>query len=188
MKLNLEVETKYSAEKISLTEFKAFCASKNPKNMTTPYGPDHFYKNLEIPDSFYRHRVGSDFNQLTFKKKLNDKNNFIRVEHNIDLKKNTKVETIAAYCSELGYKSTSSIFKTCTIYYYDKYSLVYYVCYDKDMKELGRFIEIEMDEDYAWGNEGEAWLELTQIEQECKALGLSAQARIKRSLYELFVK
>ena len=183
-----EIETKYYANDVSLTAFNEFCKSKNPTKFQRAAGPDFFFTNPSEPDTFCRHRVGPNFNQLTFKRKTKDTNNYVRVEHNIDVLPAVTEEQVEALCSEFGYKKNGSIFKVCNIYYFDKYSLVYYLCYDKNMKETGRFIEIELDENHPWESEEVAWSALTLIEQECKGLGLTAQGRIKRSLYELFIK
>lgn len=184
-----EVEFKYSAENISLETFETFCQGRDKlKSKAIAFGPDYFYQNASNPDAFCRHRVGPEFNQLTFKKKTTDANNYVRTEHNVDLQPHMTVEQIAAMVSEFGYKFNTTILKSCFIYQYDFYTLVYYICYDKKMEQLGRFIEIEMAEDHGWRTPDEAWDALVAMERICKPLGISPQARIKRSLFELFRK
>lgn len=183
-----EIEVKFRADDISLGKFHEFCKNRpNLQSYITAFGPDHFYSNTKDTDSFCRHRVGADMNQLTFKRKTAGTNNFIRVEHNIELK-GASGEQIAALVKEFGYDYNTSIQKVCFVYKYDFYTLVYYFCYDLDMKELGRFVEIEMCEDYNWANQQDAWDQLVAMERICRPLGISPQGRIKRSLFELFRK
>lgn len=183
-----EVEFKYNAEGISLAKFHEFCRGRTPFDYLSASSPDHFYCNTKNDGSFYRFRDGGDFKQLTFKKKTVDQNNFIRTEHNITLASTTKEDQVRALVAEHGYKYDTSVFKTCFIYFYDYYTLVYYVCLDYEHKEIGRFVEIEVNEDYPWKSEQEAWDSLIALEKLCKGLGVSPQARIKKSLYEMFTK
>lgn len=187
MKKPTEIEFKYRADDISLKDFIAFCEARGPLRAVNPCGYDYFYDNAKDQDAFCRHRVGLDINQLTFKRKTTDANNFIRTEHNMDLVKATR-EQVRSLVSEFGYAHNFSLYKNCFVYSYDNYTLVYYVCYDEDMKELGRFIEIEMKEDFQWKSEQEAWDCLLVFEKLCKPLGISPQHRIKRSLFELYRK
>lgn len=180
-----EVEFKYKAE-IDLSKFKAFCEGRNPQKFLIVSGVDHFYSLASDPDSFYRHRVNTNENELTFKRKKATENNFIREEHNIDLPLSVSEEKIAALCGIHGYEHNTSIFKNCFIYNYEYYTLVLYFCYTKEMEPLGRFIEIEMKEDYDWTNEQHAFNELVALERLCKPLGLSPDKRINESLFEQF--
>lgn len=182
----IEVEFKYRAEDIQLDKFEAFAKERAPAKVLTASGYDYFYANEKDPGSFARLRSGADMHQLTFKRKTNDANNFVRTEHNIDLARKMTRDQVSALLLEFGYKPDLTIFKNCFVYSYDYYTLVYYVCYDTQMKELGRFIEIEMAEEYPWSNETEAWDSLTALERLCKPLGITPQARVKRSLFELF--
>lgn len=186
MNKNQEIEFKYDADKISLTKFKQFCESRHPTSFLEVSGFDHFYENTKDKVSFCRHRKGALTNQLTFKRKLSDTNNFVRTEHNLDLDLNVKEDTVTALCSEFGYEYNTSVFKTCFIYFYEFYSLVIYFCYDKEMKGLGKFFEIELKEGHDFGGENQALGELTLVEKLCKPLGISAQSRIKKSLYEMY--
>jgi adenylate cyclase class IV len=185
-----EVEAKYNAENITLTEFKEFCLAREPKvlNIVEAAGFDYFYSHPKEPDAFYRHRMGPAFNQLTFKRKTTQGNSNIRIERNVDLALHTTKEQVAAEMEEHGYKFNMEIFKTCFVYFYDWYVLSYYVCYDKDMKELGRYIEIEASEHHDWHTEQEAWDAVVVMEKLCKPLGINPQMRIKRSLFELYRK
>lgn len=185
---NQEVEFKYNASGISLEAFTKFCKERGKiKNYVLASGYDHFYAKSSDEDSFCRHRFGPDMNQVTFKRKTNDTNNFVRTEHNMNLKPEMEEAKVAALLSEFGYKFNTSIFKTCFVYQYDWYTFVYYICYNTEMQELGRFVEIEMSEDHAWENEEHTWNELLILEKLCKtSLGVTPQNRVKRSLYEMF--
>jgi adenylate cyclase class IV len=183
-----EIETKYSAEEISYRDFKQFCQSRKPKNFVLASGYDHFYEKKNDPGSFCRHRVGPDMNQLTFKRKTVDSSNFVRTEHNLNLSPDTSTHQVEALCAEFDYQYNTSIFKTCFVYFYDWYVLSYYLCYDVHMKEVGRFVEIEMKEDHDFGSEENAWSSLLIIEKLCKEIGLNPKSRIKRSLFEIYKK
>lgn len=184
----MEVELKFNAEDISLTDFVSFCESRNPLKTVTASGWDHFYAKVGDLDSFCRLRSGPDCHQLTFKRKTTDKNNFTRVEHNIDLLPSVTKDQIEALLTEFGYEYNRSLFKNCFIYKYDVYTQVFYVVYDSGMKELGRYVEIEMSEEHQWGPGDECWNHLTVLEKLAKPLGISPQGRIKKSLFELYRK
>lgn len=184
-----EIELKYDAKNLPLTEFRAFCESRNPTKFFIASGWDYFFSNTEDPDAFCRHRVGPDSNTLTFKRKLTDSNNFIRNEHNLDLTKKMTLEQVVALCAEFGYQPNTSIFKNCFIYNYEDHILVYYVVYNEEMSEICRFVEIEAREDYGWTSEKEAWDSIVAIERIAKyKLGITPQARMKKSLYEIVRK
>ncbi len=80
-----EIEFKYDAKDISLFTFLKFCKNATKSNYILAQGRDDFYGNPKRKSEFYRHRYGSDMNQLTFKKKLYKNNNYVRVERNTDL-------------------------------------------------------------------------------------------------------
>ena len=184
----IEIEFKYNADDISLLQFNVFCAARGEAKYFEASGFDHFFENPKEPDTFYRHRIGTSKNELTLKCKKVSTNNFIRDEDNIELHKKTSRIKVQDWLLKHDYHYNTSIFKNCFIYEYDTHTLVYYICYDSSMKELGRFIEIEMSEEHDWANEQEAWDVLLVVEKACKPLGLSVQCRVKRSLWEMFRK
>lgn len=94
-----EVETKYSADNLDFTDFEVFMINLKPLTTIRASGYDYFYCSPKSPNSFARHRVGPEFNQLTFKRKLADTNNYIRDEHNISLDLNVKREQVSALLS-----------------------------------------------------------------------------------------
>jgi adenylate cyclase class IV len=189
MKKHLEIEFKYRADNVGLEAFVKFCKDFNGlKGQFSASGYDHFYDNVKDSGAFGRLRVGPDSNQLTFKRKTENANNFVRTEHNIDLAPTTSREQIEAFYGEFGYVYNMSLFKSCFVYEYERHIFVYYVCYDTDMKETGRYIEVEMSEDYPWASESDAYEELTVLEKLMKPLGISPQSRVKKSLFELYRK
>lgn len=177
-----EMETKYRVTDLKLTDFTRLAESLGPKSYIEASGYDYYYVNTET--DFIRYRAGT-LHELTIKKKLNDKNNFVRTEVNLGVKPKS-VTHISAFCNGLGYTLNFSIFKACFIYYYENYDIVYYVIYDENMRESDRFLEIEMEEGYPWASEKQAWDELLKVEQALKPLGISPQARIKKSLFEMY--
>ncbi len=144
-----EIEFKYRADNISLTDFYAFCEGLKgaaPKYLEAS-GYDYFFDKADDEDGFYRVRIGHDIRQLTYKHKTKDTNNYVREEHNLDFSGNMTKEYIEGYVKSLGYEYNTKLFKNCFIYKYSTFTLVYYICYDADLKELGRFVEIEMSEE-----------------------------------------
>ncbi len=182
--IGMEIEFKYRADEVNLASFMSHCNGMKPVDYVLASGWDHFY-DASKTEGFARHRIGSNFNQLTYKRKTTDKNNYVREEDNLDLLLSVTQTQIASFLSKFGYEHNCTIFKNCFIYKYPTYSVVYYVIYSKALKEIGRFIEIEMSEDYAWESEEAAWNSLLEVEKSCKALGLTPQGRMKKSLYEL---
>lgn len=186
---NKEVEFKYKANNLSLSAFKKFCESCNPDKFILVSGYDFFYSKSDDPTSFYRHRVNTNENQLTFKRKTDPNNNFIREEHNIDLPLGVSAEKIKDLCNITGYKYNCLLFKNCFIYNFSYYTLVYYVVYNEDLNELGRFFEIEMKEDGDWSDEHEAYRSLVSLEKMVgRELGITPENRVSKSLFELFRK
>ncbi len=184
-----EVEFKYRADSIKLTDFIEFAKSRGPVRYIEASGFDYFYDSPRDETGFYRMRIGPDMFQLTYKRKTTSQNNFVRDEDNLDIQRvTTTKEQVEKHIGRHGYEFNRSIFKSCFVFKYDLYTLVYYVCYDTDMQELGRFIEIEMSEEHSWPNEQEAYNNLVVLEKLCKSIGLTPQARVKKSLFELYKK
>jgi adenylate cyclase class IV len=171
---------------MTLTQFMEFCKEHGDHKFIMASGWDHFYANKNDEDAFCRVRVGPDSNQLTFKRKTDDANNYIRTEHNIDLATTVSVRQAADLAKEFGYYFKFTLYKNCFVFKYDRYTFVYYIVYDPDLNERGRFVEIEMSESYPWKDDQEAWGALTVLEKIMKPMGILPQGRVKRSLYEMF--
>lgn len=179
-----EIEFKYSARSISLDTFHTFCMNmKKHETYRANLGVDEFYANIDRPGTFFRLREDEGKYQLTYKRKLH-LDNSIRVEYNLDLS-NDKASA-KALIQEMGYKYDTSINKVNHVHIFPWYVLSYYICYDMNMTELDRFIEIEMREDYTWSTEHEAFNELILVEKLMRPLGINKEGRMTQSLYEIF--
>jgi adenylate cyclase class IV len=183
----LEIEFKYSAQKVALSRFNEVCRTLLPRSTKVSSGSDFFFNNPANPKAFCRHRFGGDINQLTFKKKLSG-TNYVRTEHNLDLK-DADTADVEALCAEFGYKPSGTLHKTCVQHNYEDHTLVYYICFNDEMKEVGRFIEIEMKEDYPWESDSRAMEKLRFLERQLssyKGLGIDESKRVMESLPEMF--
>jgi adenylate cyclase class IV len=180
-----EIEYKYDAASIEMQKFidlmETFPIKK--KMMVSSYD-DYF---VDAAGNFIRYRHHDARGELTIKRKINSKNNNERVEVNVPTD-GDNLKTVTAFVDLLNYKHNFGIFKTCKIYWIDKVVLVYYVVYDKDLKELRRFVEVEADEDLVWDTEQQAWDEIAKYEKLLEPLGITPQNRLRKSLFEIFKK
>lgn len=180
-----EIEVKYSADDIKLKDFLNIM-SQLPVNKTLLVSSfDEYFTNSSNDFIRYRHNDGRG--ELTIKQRTNNKNNNDRIEVNVAANGNN-VESITKFANLLGYQHNFTIYKTCQIFWLDKVDLVYYVVYDKEFKELRRFIEIEALEEIPWISAEEAWAEITKYEKLLEPLGITPRNRMKLSLFQLFDK
>ena len=178
-----EIESKYDAEGISMQKFMELCASMNPSKELLVSSYDDYF--VDKDGNFIRYRHHDQRGELTIKRKTSDKNNNERIEVNLPTTGNN-LKTVEAFADLLGYKYNFGIYKTCQIYWVPQAVLVYYVVYDKEMKELRRFIEVEADEECTWESEQQAWDKVTEYEKVLEVLGITARNRLKKSLFETF--
>lgn len=181
-----EIEYKYDAAEIKMEKFEELMATlpaPRKKMMVSSYD-DYF---TDSSDNFIRYRYTDGRGELTIKRKLSEKNNNERIEVNVPTA-GDNLKTVTAFCDLLSYRHNFGIFKTCKIYWIDKVVLVYYVVYDKELKELRRFIEVEADEDLEWATEQEAWDEVAKYEKHLEPLGITPKNRLRKSLFEIFKK
>lgn len=89
---------------------------------------------------------------------------------------------------ELGYVKNFKIYKMCWIYWTKDVNVVYYVVFNEDFQEVGRFMEIEANQDKEWESEEQAMNAVLDMEQKFAGLGISPQNRLKKSLFEMFRK
>lgn len=181
-----EIEFKYDASDVSVEKFIQLVESTltiKKKMMVSSYD-DYFTDNQ---GNFIRYRHHDNRGELTIKRKVTDKNNNERIEVNVPTA-GDNLKTVSAFVDLLSYKHNFGIYKTCKIYWVDKIVLVYYVVYDKELKELRRFIEIEADEDLQWDSEQQAWDEIAKWEKTLEPLGITSKNRLKKSLFEIFRK
>jgi adenylate cyclase class IV len=181
-----EIEFKYDADTISMKVFEDLMENnfQHRKKMLVSSYDDYF---TDPAGNFIRYRYTDGRGELTIKRKTSDKNNNERIEVNVPTA-GDNLKTVTAFVDLLGYKHNFGIYKTCKIYWIDKVVLVYYVVYDKEMKELRRFIEIEADEELSWESEQQAWDEIAKWEKVIEPLGITPKNRLRKSLFEIFRK
>lgn len=180
-----EIEFKYDAGSIEMAKFLELMETMTARKRMTVSSYDDYF--IDANGNFIRYRHHDGRGELTIKRKTSDKNNNERIEVNVPTA-GDNLQTVTAFCDLLNYKHNFGIYKTCKIFWVDKVVLVYYVVYDKELKELRRFIEIEADEDLKWTSEQEAWDEVAKYEKLFEPLGITPKNRLKKSLYEIFKK
>lgn len=179
-----EIESKYDATNIKMSDFLKIIDTLpiRKKLMISSYDDYFTNKNGE----FVRYRHHPDRGELTIKKKMpGAKNNNERVEVNMPTA-GDNLPAVTTFLGLQGYDHNFGIYKTCNIFWTDKVDLVYYVVYDKELKEMRRFIEIEADEHLEWESEDEAWNEVLKYEKLLEPLGITPQHRLRKSLFEIF--
>lgn len=182
---HVEVEVKYSADNIKFEAFKQIIESLPVRKKMVVSSFDDYFTDKD--GNFIRYRYTDDRGELTIKRQTTKNNNFERVEVNIAASNNNN-GSIVKFVNLLGYQHNFTIYKTCQIFWLDKVDLVYYVVYDKEFKELRRFIEIEALEDIPWNSAEEAWAEVIKYEKMLEPLGIGPKNRMRNSLFQLFHK
>lgn len=180
-----EIEFKYDAAGIEVAKFLNLMDTMSPRKRMTVSSYDDYF--IDDVGNFIRYRYHDGRGELTIKRKISEKNNNERIEVNVPTA-GDNFKTIEAFCGLLSYKHNFGIYKTCKIFWVDRVVLVYYVVYDKELKELRRFIEVEADEDLQWNSEQEAWDEIAKYEKLMEPLGITPKNRLRKSLYEIFKK
>src|SRR5690606_26309558 len=108
---------------------------------------DTYYTRPGSLEEFQRFRE-SDDPELTIKRKVKDSNNWERIESDLPLDpKRITEDKVTFHVGLDGYVKNFKIYKTCFIYWFDNTNAVYYIVYDEEMKERGRFIEVEINKD-----------------------------------------
>lgn len=184
-----ELEYKYRAESIKLSEFTNLVDELGYTRKKEASSFDYYYTLDSNPDIFQRYRE-SDTPELTKKRKVKDSNNWERVEVDLPLDpERINKATVDRYVGLDGYKENFSIYKNCFIYWLDFCNIVYYTVYDKEMKEIGRFLEIEVNKDKVFElGQDVAFKKLEELEQKLQTLGITYKNRMKKSLFELYRK
>lgn len=182
-----EIEVKYAADNIKLSDFKQLVQKYDIKSSLLVSSFDDYFVNSTGDFIRYRHGGSGSRDELTIKRKTNPTNNIDRIEVNVKACGND-ILTISTFASLMGYKHDFTIYKTCDIVFTDKACVVYYIIYDQEFKEVRRFIEIEALEDYAWESENQAWEHVVEWENNLKSLGITPQHRLRKSLFEIFHK
>lgn len=191
-----EFETKYRVEPQVLTEFKSTVGLlPNLKNFIYVEGPDEYW--VSDGDKFLRYRrpsFGLDNNrsEVTMKTKPEGaKNNQKRREWNWRVD-NTPEDTIKEGFKDLGFTFNFSIWKSCHIYIFNDATLVLYTVYDTTNgkpSKIDTFIEIEVTEETIHEKSHEdAMAIIVKYEKILAGVGISAKSRLKKSLYEMYVR
>lgn len=184
-----ELELKYRADDVSLSEFCSLMDSMQPERKLEVASWDVYYagNKFGLPFQFIRHRKG-DTPELTIKIRNSDKNNQDRFELDLKLEKSLPEKIVSKFIKLIGFEENFRIYKDCTIYWLPKVDLVYYIVYDKNKKEKARFIEIEARKDVHFDTQEDAWALVKEIESKLAPLGIAPQSRLKRSLWDMFKK
>lgn len=194
----VELEYKYKADEVKLTDFVKLINKLNPVRKLDISSWDTYY--TKGPNEFVRFRNSTD-PELTIKRKVKDANNWQRIEVDlpVDCDRITD-EKVDNFLSLLEYQKNFKIYKSCFIYWLPDVNYVYYIVYDENLKEAGRFIEVEVnksainklrenDRNDGFVTTGDGAVQaLNSAEKYLGQLGLSPQNRMKKSLFELFVK
>lgn len=183
-----ELEFKYKADNISLKDFQKLMETLPIIMRKDVSSWDHYYTN-GIEDEFIRYREATE-PELTIKRKINQTNNWKRIEVDLPVDANrTKESTVSKFVELLGYSNKKSIYKTCFIFWLDHINFVYYIVYNSDMEEKGRFIEVEFNKDKLKTTfDGTTESHLKYGQDVLTNLELGPQNRLKKSLYEMFIK
>ena len=172
--------------------FKDLVKSLNPKSFVYVESVDIYY--AKSKDEFLRYRKPSENKlsgeenrqELTFKKKLSENNNWSRTEINLRIDLNDPF-LVHSFCEGLGYTKNFEITKSCDIYFLeDDVDIVFYSVKDESGK-YSFFIEIEALEDCHLTKE-QSWERITKYEKLLAPLGITPQKRKKLSLWETYRK
>jgi predicted adenylyl cyclase CyaB len=141
-------------------------------------------------DEFIRHRFDpknlQGRQELTYKRKR-DSNNIYRTENNVRCDGNS-IESVAAFCNNLGFARNFKISKYVHIYRFPEVTLPFYTVIDEN-GQMTHFMEIEINEDNLHGlTEDQCWEIISKWEKILAPLGVTPQKRMKRSLFELYRK
>jgi hypothetical protein len=192
-----EFETKYRIDAHLLIEFKKVVESINEKkSFIYVEGPDKYYiRDNDLEGSFARYRkpsygLDNGRTEVTFKlKPPGAKNNIKRTEYNWRVD-GTPEETIHKSLIDLGWKFNFSIWKSCQIYKLKDATLVFYTVYDTTDGKATKsdsFLEIEVhEENMKHLTEKEAFGIIEYYEKLLFPLGINAQKRMRKSLFEMF--
>lgn len=182
-----ELEYKYKADNVTLLQFRELMNESSCKKSLDISSWDTYYTNLsDGPEAFIRHREAANPPELTIKRKSKKNNNWHRQEVDLQLMPEAEAD-VEAFCNLLGYTKNFKIYKSCFIYWYEHVNYVYYITYDEGMKELDRFIEVEVNKDSILGLEDPETV-LARAEHQLGKLDIKPANRMKRSLFEIYRK
>jgi predicted adenylyl cyclase CyaB len=184
----VEFESKYLISNGELLwEFKHLVESKlGQKDFVYVQSADVYYE--RSLNDFVRYRFSQVYKraELTTKRKINSNNNIIREEVNMRVDGND-FETVEKLVNSMGYVFNFKIDKQCHIYKTEDATLVFYSVRDLENQKLSHFIEIEVIEGVKFTEE-ESWAIIRKYETMLAPLGVTAQKRLRKSLYEMYRK
>lgn len=186
-----EIEYKYKADHIKLSDFTQLMSTLPFESCLEVCSPDTYFTDARGEVLRFRNGIQPE---LTKKVKVKGFNNWVRVEVDLPLDpKRLEMGVIDKFLKILGFKENFKIHKICNVFFLKEVNYVYYVVLDEELKELGRFIEVEVNKDrvYALNNSltGLNALEtLDYYANMLKSLGLTPKNRLKKSLYEIYRK
>jgi len=183
-----EFESKYKIDGDRIYDFKNIVESLEGYRFIYVQGPDYYFTKPDNSFLRYRNADNETRAEVTMKEKpANAKNNIIRKEVNWRVDKNS-YENIEAGAIMQGYSFNFKISKICHIYNFKDATVVFYTVKD-DSHKLNHFIEIEVDEDTIHKlTEKDAWAVIEKYEEILKPLGITYRSRLRKSLYEMYVK
>lgn len=189
-----ELEYKYKADDVKLDDFVKLMTSLNPTKRLDISSWDFYY--TKGPDEFVRYRKSASTPELTIKRKVKTTNNWERLEVDVPLDATRVGDSgVNKFLELLDYKINFKIYKSCFIFWLDNVNYVYYIVYDENLKERGRFVEVEVNKDKVAvlnnfeenRDQGATWA-LKEAAKSLETIGLIPQNRMKKSLFELFVR
>jgi hypothetical protein len=184
-----EVETKYSVEGELVYAFKKLAQELEGLKDFVYVESDDIYYTKE--DEFLRYRFSNSKKdkraELTYKVKINKENNIIRKEVNLRVDSN-HITTVEEFASCLGYAKNFRISKIVHLYRFEDATLPFYTVIDESGK-MKHFIEIEVNEEILSKlSEEQCWDIIRKYEEKLAPLGITAQKRLKKSLFEMYRK
>jgi len=182
-----ELEYKYKADGTKLTDFIMLAENLSPKKKLDTSSWDIYFTHYTSSHKFLRYREATE-PELTCKEKVKESNNWERIEIDLPLDPNRINErVVTAFVDQIGYEKNFKIYKSCFIYWFENTNMVYYTVYNEEMKEIGRYIEVEANKDkLAEIGQEAAMKELSELEKKLENLGITAKNRMKRSLFEIY--
>lgn len=188
-----EFETKYSSDIGQLSQFKSIVENlPGLLDFTYAEGPDTY---MTKPDgSFGRYRKakyphGTTYAQWTLKlKPVGAKNNISRLEYNWRVD-GTPEQEILDGAEAMGFTFNFKISKSCHIYRFPECTLVFYSVREADSSKDDYYMEIEITEETVHElTEDQAWEIIRKYEKILEPVGVNAQKRMRKSLFEMYRK
>jgi adenylate cyclase class IV len=194
---HIEWEVKHRINGALRTEFNVLVSSfADLVDYVHAVGPDTYFTNKD--GNFIRYRKESFKGpnaraELTMKfKKEDTKNNIVRTEYNLRVDQ-TPEDTIHKMVKALGFDMNFKIIKYCDIYFFDDATVVFYTVVDvtdPSKTSVGdHFVEVEVSEEkIKHMSEDEAKEVINKYETLLAPLGIAKNKRLKRSLFEMYVR